>query len=313
MVHSALKWALVLFTALALGPLCASLMAGAPGPHGAERATALVSDAPARALLATLASFGAAALAGVVGARAFSTGTGFAMAGLVLAWAAWGSATVELLARRGAPPSMFTRLAVEGVLTGVCTLALATLLLLAGRHARPTAPDPFTPPPPPPPEMPLKERVATLRAGMLAARTLGCAAIGAAGALGIAWLFGTNALKGQALFAALGAGVVSGVVCTLACAGVSSYVVALAGVLASAVAGVVAPLAAGVVLSDPSARAIAGALQGPFTLVPLDWAAGAMLGVPLGLAWAGSMLDGRQKSEESQRLTTVAGARAAGR
>ena len=60
--------------------------------------------------------------------------------------------------------------------------------------------------------------------------------------------------------------------------------------------GVVGPLTS---LITPGAAALPTAVLndsffGPARLLPLDWLTGALLGVPVGLTWAGSMLDRRE-------------------
>jgi hypothetical protein len=64
--------------------------------------------------------------------------------------------------------------------------------------------------------------------------------------------------------------------------------------LALAVLGLAGPLVAkGVQGSRLVEATYAGELLALARPLSLDWAAGALLGVPLGLAWAGAMLDHR--------------------
>ena len=119
---------------------------------------------------------------------------------------------------------------------------------------------------------------------------MACAIGLAAGALA-AWLVAVTPLKGQDVMAAVAAGAAAAAAARLADIRVPLAPVAVP----LAVLAVLGPVA-GLVLSgsgDVVAASYQGALAPIAQITPLDWIAGALLGIPLGAGWAGSMIEKR--------------------
>jgi hypothetical protein len=114
--------------------------------------------------------------------------------------------------------------------------------------------------------------------------------IGGAGA----WLVAMSPLKGQTIAAAIVAGIIGGAAGRIADYRIpaQSLMVAI-GVLAAA-----GPLTAFVfkVGGSPVEAAYAGKMFTLSWIAPLDWIAGGLIGVPLGVSWAASLIDKRVKA-----------------
>jgi hypothetical protein len=106
-----------------------------------------------------------------------------------------------------------------------------------------------------------------------------------------AWFIGVTPLKGQAVFAAMLAGVVGAAVGRLV-----DFEAALPSLVLPIVAlAVLGPLSGFALAGGGGSNVVHAAYKG--TLFPLanitalDWIAGALIGVPAGVAWAGSMME----------------------
>jgi len=105
------------------------------------------------------------------------------------------------------------------------------------------------------------------------------------------WFIGVNPHKGQAVFAAIAAGVIGGAAGRLV-----DFEVSLPSLmLPIVVLAVLGPLSGYAMAGGGGAQVVQAAYKG--TLFPLanitalDWIAGALLGIPMGVAWAGSMTE----------------------
>jgi hypothetical protein len=122
-------------------------------------------------------------------------------------------------------------------------------------------------------------------------RALIAAVIGAA--LG-AYLIAAEALKGQTVFAAIGGGVLAAAFGRLASQSVSPVLFLIGVVIVATLGPVTATLA-----HPPGLGLVQAAIEGSlFRLarpLPFDWLAGGFIGVPLGLWWAGSMIEKQEQ------------------
>ena len=128
-----------------------------------------------------------------------------------------------------------------------------------------------------------------------AAAGLVACALSAAGA---AWIIGVSPLKGQTIFAAFVGGIVSGVAAQLATSSLRAAPTPVLPVCAMILPAAAGPLSALLVTSSALYDASGAGTMPPLSLIMgLDWSTGALLGVPVGLAWAGAMIDHRALPE----------------
>lgn len=272
---------------LAIGPIAGAIAGDVRLPGGANGATALTSESPARGALLLLIALAITGATGTLAARLYGARQGLLCAGLVGAWVAWRQGTVEgvlINARSGKP---LTMLAIEGLLVGAVTVAMVWLVMGAAA-ARDGA----------------EGRSSTSRRASVAREGGGTterfaaigfsAALGAAGATLGAYLFGVEALKGQMVFAAFIGSVCAGAAAQFVRAdaeherrggiGLGAFV-GIACV--AALAPVWAMWSQGSMVAE---AAFAGNLARVANVGPVDWLAGALLGVPVGAAWASAMI-----------------------
>lgn len=275
-----LRWTLLVIALMVVGPIAGRLVAMAEAPDGGPDATMLLSTTRFVAIFGTLAALALSTGAGVVVARLAGLRSGFFAAGLVLIWPAFQSATVKGVIgwSRSGEPLIF--LAIEGALLAVAATGMALLILRAAHKSPPIGPD-----------QPPREHDSLFSPTSL---------VGFAGALLVgavlAWLIAREGLKGQTFAAAAFAGVFGAMVgCVVSHR--SSPAAFIAGVCALAVIGpIVTTVLHG---SEALVRANANTLFPLGWVAPLDWVAGAFFGVPMGMAWGGSMLEKRQAGAEA--------------
>lgn len=304
MLQAALRWILPLTSLLVLGPLAGLLTGSLIAPDGGHDATPLLCDTPVFGVLAAVGVFVLATVGGVVTASQMGGGWGLASAGFVLAWGAWGTGTVDQILRRTQSGATFWTIAIEGALMGVLGLVSAVVILAAGRRHAADAAESATP--------------RASQAGFVGrvveeVTGLGAALVGrgrdaddgespsagavllslvialAAGAVG-AWLVAVEALKGQTFAAAAVAGIVAAAIGRVTTerspATLYVLVVALLAVASPIAAAVMYPGAEGAVRAAYASNLIPVA-----RILPLDWIAGGLVGVPIGLSWAASMTE----------------------
>lgn len=275
------EW-VTLFTALiVVGPFAALPMHWLQTGSAASDATALTSTQPVLGLAYTLVAMLAALLTGWLGTKTVSRGMGMAAAGFVLVWVAARSGAGAMILRDAPSASAAAwSLTIEAAL-----LALPALLLVAlVQRPRPMESDDSV--------YPLTECRTTLVQGLRDACTARGAQIVLAAACGavLGSMFASiGMLKGQGLFAGFFAGLIGGAAGGLMLAGVENPRPALAPYLGVVLVMIAAPVA-GMFYHAAGLRsaAVSGELIGPARLIPLDWIAGMLIGVPWGLSWLAS-------------------------
>lgn len=281
MRHVTIRWVCYFAAMLVIGPLAGALVAGLRAADGGRHATALVTASPMKGLASTFAAFALASLAGLGTSLIASARAGLTAAGLVLVWAAWRSAEVESIIRTTQSASPLWALAFEGAiwmtLAGVAALAIEHFGHPEHGHT---------------PENSRKQdhtRVFTLL-NLSPPALVASVAVGAAAA----WFIAAQGLKGQTVAAGIGAGLAAATAARLIDRRVHAPALFVPGVVL-AIAG---PLA-GVFLSGGGIVEVtyAGALAPIARVAPLDWAAGWLLGVPIGLGWAASMGADRRNAQ----------------
>ncbi len=266
-------WTILLACLFGAGPAIVWLAPRLVGGDGGPGWTYLASDAPTLGAIVLLITLGVACVIGLATSRVLGMRAGLGAIGMTLvAPALQGGEIVDVL-RWAETPGVFVRLAIEGAIVAAFAFGVA---LVMGRIAPREAP------------MSPAERQERARHHM----TEG--AIGAVSALAIGaiagWIVAREPIKGQMIAAGFAAGV-AGMGAARVIAPRSPIAACALGVL---LLGVVGPILGFVVVGGDALRAAyeqrLPAIAGP---TPIDWMTGAMLGMPLGLTWAISMLEKR--------------------
>lgn len=267
MAKGVLKWILLATALFLIGPAAGRIIGSVPAPDGGPATSLLLSSSTLHTLFNAATAFAFALLVGGIGARFFSLGTGLAAAGVVAAWTAAATGASDEIIRRTHDVNSFWTLTIEGVV--VC-IGLGALALLIGMV------------------VPRVETVETKRkhssdlSSLAAGLGLGLVIAAIAG-----WLVARSPLTGQAIAAAAAAGAAGALAAILSFHRVrSTHIVATLGLLA-----IVAPASAALLHGDAVTKlAYAGELTPLARITPLQWAAGLLLGVPLGASWGRSMI-----------------------
>ncbi len=259
LVRLLLAWTPVLTAALVLGPLAGLLTSLLRDASGGTHATLLVNATPVLGIAVAIGVCVLAAAGGWFGVMVRGPNVGVLSAGIVLAWAAARSARLDemvLATHRSPLPS----LVLEGLLVALLAAAVIEVIRRT-RRDQSVEPSPFA-----------------------IARALGAGAV-AAGLT--AWVVAVTPMKGQTLAAAVAAGIMGAAVARMFLLAVPPRLV----VLIPACLAVASPLISMVLADDPVAEVIGGTVFRLGYILPLDWLAGAMVGIPLGLAWTESVVD----------------------
>ncbi len=278
-----IRWAIYLFALLVAGPAVGMLVGSVHAVDGGP-ASPLVSSAPALSLAAAIGALVVALLIGLVTARILGLAPALTAAGLVVAWAAWKTADNDQLVRTAQSGSPLVKLAVEGAILGIFGLAIIFTCWMFSRHEGIETSQK---------RRSVEERlIAAVLIKMFAGKGGAVSiVVGAAAAAVAAWLIGISPLKGQAVFAAIVAGTFSAAACRLV--DFESPIPTM--FLPLALLAIVGPLT-GLALSG-SAGVVAATYKGSLfplaNISPLDWIAGGLLGIPIGVSWAGSMIEKR--------------------
>lgn len=292
----AIKWAIYMIAMLVVGPLAAAPLAALRDASGGHEATVLVSTSLVWGVVAGLIPLAAAAAVGLLSARFIGPRHGMIAAGLVLAWAAWRSASIDGLMRATRDGSAVVPLAIEGAVLGVLGVLIGTLIWAVGRepgrqdHATAT-PGSATTPNANPFQSALRLLSETAGGGGAALASLAAGVV--AGGM-VAWLIAQEPLKGQTIAAALLAGIAAGGFGRAVAPRAEAPPSPVPALLAMALLATLGPLSA-LLMTGAGPRLVGAAIQGsifPLAMpMPLDWLAGAFWGIPIGLSWADSMVD----------------------
>jgi hypothetical protein len=287
MLRATLRWTLILACLLAIGPGVQVVLGMARDADGGKAVTLLLTGTSGRSALGAGVAIAAAAAVGVVGAHGFSMGTGFLCAGIVLAWARWGMGTLDAIARRQPAGEFLPWLAVENVLVVAGVVALGALMVLLSLRRQSQRP----------PGSSHWGGLFVWGEGRRAS-AIGALLVGAVVCGGVTWVVAASELRGQTLMAVV-CGTLAGAAGAQLIAASAHCVLTPAGVAAAmlipALAGPIAAMTtSGGQVLDAVNQGTIPALARP---ISLDWAAGVLLGAPIGLGWAGAMLDERSRED----------------
>lgn len=264
-----IRWTLYCFALFAAGPAAGfliSMIRAADGGPG----SALVNTSPIIGLAITFAALLIAAAVGAVTGRLLGAAPALTAAGIVIAWAAWKSAEVEQLIRIAQGGGPLVRLALEGSILGILGFGLVIGCLFATRNAtNPWHLEPLS-------KLLGKNGMTTIVVGVVAGGVA-------------AWLIAATPLKGQAVFAAIAAGTMAAAATRLVDIDTPIHVM----FIPIAILAILGPLTGLIFSGNVVAATYKGALFPLANIAPLDWIAGGLLGVPMGVSWAGSMIEKR--------------------
>jgi hypothetical protein len=286
MIRTTLRWILILGSLFAVGPALAAMTGGLHDADGGHATTLLIGSTPLKGLGIGVLAFATAAAVAAAGARFFSLGTGLTCAGLVLAWARWGLGTIDDLVRRRGDGGDLSLLAIEGLAvalmgTGVGLLAIRLASAHDGGKSAATSP----------------RRLAFIEhSGQASPAMTFWATVAVAAVVGgiITGIVAVTALRGQTLLAAVCGAIAAGAAVQLLGSAMRSSPTPLAALLGLALPALAAPIIARFVHASDLVRVVySGDLLGVARPLTLDWAAGGLLGVPIGMGWAGATLDPR--------------------
>ncbi len=290
MTVTIIRWSVYIASLFVFGPIAGLLMAGLRAPDGAGAGTPLVCTTPAMGLLAGLGVLGIALIPGLISARFVGVRAGMVAAGMTLAWATWRTGTSDELIRSAGSAEILGSLAVEGAIFGVLGIGLALLLAGFGRHEHADHSQDS-------PTMTaggsighkVTEHIKSLFGGKGTPTAILVAVVVGGG---VAWVIAQTPLKGQAVGAAC-----FGALFAAAAGRLAAYQAPLATlavpVALLAVLGPLSGMVLGAGLGNMLAAGRAGTLFPLANILPLDWVAGGLIGIPFGASWAGSMLDKR--------------------
>jgi hypothetical protein len=292
MVKTAIRWTFILAVLLAAGPAAGWLARTIHDTEGGHACTLLLSDAPARSAFIGLGVAVVAVAVGGIGARLFSLGTGAACAGSLFLWASWYLGTVESAIRTSGDRTNLILLAVEGLALTIGAAVVGHVCGMAAASKHPVDPER------PAPSGAAGMLIGAAPAGVLVGQALPAILAGAIAAAVAANLVAVNGLKGQALFAAIIAGIASGWLASSVAASGKITLRVAAPMLAMIVPAVIGPIVAKLLHGSHLVELMYADKLLPLARIsPMDWAAGSLLGVPVGVAWSGVVLDVR--AEES--------------
>ena len=267
-----LQWILAAVAALIVGPVAGWLVALNGGVDGSPHATMLTGTSTAMGVLGHLGALALAAGMGVVSARLTTGRYGLFAAGVVLAWAAARSGQVEAILAVRTETGVLTSLAVEGLVLAAAAGVLAHVICRDREDEIPAQ----------------REPIVSSETGLAAAAALVAGGVGA-------WIASQDDTKGQTIAAAAVAGMAGATLArVLAHRGLAAGVMLGVCLLAAAGPMLGARAGAGALLEGMYSGQVRGSLAAMARVAPLDWLAGAFIGVPIGMTWAASMVEKKQ-------------------
>jgi hypothetical protein len=272
-----LQWVLGAVAVLVVGPIAGWAVGLHDGIDGSGAASMLLGASAVAGILGHGAALALATGMGWFAARLTSGRFGLFAAGAVLAWPAAMTGSVERLLPLVGPGALGT-LMIESVILGAGAAALAWVVCRDREHE-------------------IRRDQEKALSGETA---LAVAAAFVAGGLA-AWLVAQDDDKGQTIFAAAIGGIAGGILARVLAHRAQGWAVVLGAMLAG-VAGPVLAMQFGVerMLVGLFADDFGGSLARVGRLAPMDWVSGVLMGAPIGMTWAGSMVEKRHASEHPQ-------------
>ncbi len=267
MKSAVIRWTLLPAALFVVGPLLALLNGAMQAADGSHDVTALTGLSIGVGLGILLVQFGVAALLGGLTANLVGVRSGLICAGFTLLAPANANGTLLGLMRWDGTTSALRDLAIEGAVVALLGALTTWFILRAGRRHE-TEPT---------------EKLAS--AGSAVALLVAFAAAGAG-----AWIVARETLSGQTIGAAGVAGLAGATLGRIAAPRASAIMFVVAIGLLAVAGPVIATGASGAEIARDVYELKVVPLARP---LPMHWMAGGLIGVPLGMAWAGQMLEKR--------------------
>lgn len=269
----------------AIGPLLGNLLTFLRSTDGGPAITPLLNSTPLTGLLIGLVVLAGAALVGVVDARIFGARSGLGGAGIMFGWAALHTGRTEDLLRVYSSTDLIPRLCAEGIVCGLALLWIVRRIIVQA----PPAHDPGS-------QGSAGDPIEAGWSSLIRPSSLVAALAAMVGAGVAAWLVAFHGSKGQTIFATFIGGIAAGAASAVVSAGGDSKDAkrpvdpVLSACLGMVILGILAPLTLLVLKSSAPSAAFSGELfrRSLAQIHAFDWAAGALLGIPVGLGWAGA-------------------------
>lgn len=284
-----LRWTLLLGALFVLGPIAGHLINTLHAADGGSDATPLVSTSPIRGVFIAAIVMLLALAVGVTGGRIFGPRLGLRTAGLVLVWAAWLTGTVDAILRQSQSAAPMWTLALEGVIVGVMALVVFVLVVALARPHNEQEQAEFATTG----NAPLTTVTHDLKKLVSMGALVGLVGAIVAGGI-VAWIIAFEPLKGQTVMAAFFGGIAAAAVGRLAASMVGQDAPVMVFFIAIVILAVASPASAALIHASSDQlldASYAGTMFSLGHILPMDWLAGGMLGVPVGLAWVGSMIE----------------------
>lgn len=270
MLKSIIRWGLFSGALFVAGPIAWLATGPLRGIDGGHETTPLLSTTPIPGIALAVGAVLLAGAIGAISARLVGLHAALFNAGMVLAWAAFGTGTVDALARTAGGSAVGWTLAVEGLILALPAMGAAWVIsrvALASGHWH----------------VPIHQHDEPGFSPMTGAAI----AAGAAIVVGFVapWMVAQNTLKMQTIAAGAIAGMFGAAV-AMAIHHRAHPAAILAGACCMAALGPAAGMVmhGGGVETGFGAMALAGKLAPAARVLPLDWIAGAFLGTPIGLS-----------------------------
>ena len=129
MLHTVMKYVVTFAALLGIGPLARHFTEALQALDGGHSASVLVNAHPSGGVIAALVVFALATITGCIGSYLVGKRMGLFSAGLVLAWAAWGTGQMDRILTQPHADGALRTLAVEGVLVGVLSTIASAFIL----------------------------------------------------------------------------------------------------------------------------------------------------------------------------------------
>ncbi|MFG0258548.1 MAG: hypothetical protein ACF8GE_11660 [Phycisphaerales bacterium JB043] len=274
-----LRFVMLSLSSVVVGPLAFVLWTHLASIDGGVEATVLVSDGVASRLARVSIVMVGAGTMGWSSARLISLRWGMWNAGVVVAWVGASVTSVDIL-RLARDPGVLRVLALESGLILVIAAGIMWLIARGDRHRR-------------------ARPVTRGGLGELVPAIVACLGVAAA----IVWIVAQEPRSGQVLWAtslgALGGALIGSIIW----AGIreSALVITL-----MVLALMVFVVRLGMGVTDQVEAALAGSTWPLLAPTPLQWLSGALLGIPVGLSWGGSLVAPHLSGESDESEDTKA-------
>lgn len=267
MQRAILRWVMLGAGLLIAGPIVGLLMDAIPPLEGGSGLTPLISQNPLVGVLISSTCLLIAAAVGLLAARWVGFRDGLATMGVATAWACWSTGRLTDIARvvDGVPT---LRLGAEGAILGLLASLLAFALVSFSRDFRDSQSgnSGFTTP------------------GAL----IGLGGMILGGLVG-GWVFARTPLVGQTLGAAIAGGVVGGMLARLLQPNSDVRVLILGFPIIAGGGVLLGRWLAG--SGDLVAAVYSGTSSPLMSILPIDWVAGLLIGLPVGISWGGALVE----------------------